>query len=124
MNAEVAAERAREPRRRVAARAGASRSKIVSLASSARAASRCAQASVSANVGVSATAATSSSTSRSPIGSSPAQVASLSTSFASCVQVLADELDERRDAPRGSARTPRLLERSATQARRFLFATS
>ena len=67
----------------VSRRGRPSRSKIVSLASSVRPASRCAQASVSANVGVSATAATSCSTSCSPIGSSPAQSASLSTSFAS-----------------------------------------
>ena len=113
-------------RRRAAApcrgAAAPSRSKIVSLAASVRPVSRCAQASVSANVGVSATAATSSSTSRSPIGSSPAQSASLSISFASWWKSSPTRWTSAAHAS-GSARAPAWRKRSATQLVTFRFAT-
>ena len=99
-----------------------SRSKIVSLAASVRPVSRCAQASVSANVGVSATAATSSSTSCSPIGSSPAQSASLSISFASWWKSSPTRWISAAHAS-GSARAPAWRNRSATHWLTFRFAT-
>ena len=111
---EVVDERAGEARRRVAARDGPRARRSSRWRRASGRASRCAQASVSANVGVSATAATSSSTSCSPIGSSPAQSASLSISFASWWKSSPTRWISAAHAS-GSARAPAWRKRSATQ---------